>query len=55
MSALLSKQADVIVVGCGPGGATVARGVARAGKKVVLLDRGNDYDASGKLSRTKTH
>jgi choline dehydrogenase-like flavoprotein len=36
-------QADVIVVGTGPGGATTARQLARAGKKVLLLERGIDY------------
>jgi choline dehydrogenase-like flavoprotein len=37
------KQADVVIVGSGPGGATVARGLARAGKQVILLERGKDY------------
>jgi choline dehydrogenase-like flavoprotein len=32
-----------VVVGSGPGGATVARQLARAGKKVILLERGEDY------------
>ena len=36
-------QADVIVVGTGPGGATIARQLARTGKKVLLLERGIDY------------
>ncbi|MGH2521596.1 MAG: FAD-dependent oxidoreductase [Anaerolineales bacterium] len=36
-------EADVVVVGSGPGGATVARGLSRAGKKVILLERGKDY------------
>ncbi len=36
-------QSDVIVVGSGPGGATVARGLARAGKSVLLLERGQDH------------
>jgi choline dehydrogenase-like flavoprotein len=38
-----TKEADVIVVGSGPGGASVARQLARAGKQVVLLERGTDY------------
>jgi choline dehydrogenase-like flavoprotein len=41
--ALMTRQADVAVVGSGPGGATVARQLARAGKKVVLLEMGRDY------------
>ena len=35
-------QADVIVVGSGPGGATTSRQLARAGKKVLLLECGID-------------
>lgn len=34
---------EVIVVGSGPGGATVARELARAGKRVLLLERGQDH------------
>ena len=33
-------QADVIVVGTGPGGASVARELAQKGKNVLLLERG---------------
>ncbi len=36
------KEADIVVVGSGPGGATVARELSRAGKKVTLLEYGKD-------------
>ena len=42
MPAPLTLQADVIVVGSGPGGATVSRELARRGKRVLLLERGID-------------
>ena len=35
--------ADVIVAGSGPGGATVARQLAKSGKKVLILERGYDH------------
>jgi choline dehydrogenase-like flavoprotein len=34
---------DVIVVGSGPGGATVARQLAKGGKQVLIVERGHDY------------
>ena len=43
MGAYIKKQADYVVVGSGPGGATVARELARAGKRVLLIERGHDY------------
>jgi choline dehydrogenase-like flavoprotein len=43
MAAAVSISSDFIVVGSGPGGATVARQLARGGKKVVLLERGRDH------------
>lgn len=43
MSDSASFTADVIVVGSGPGGATVARALARAGKQVAIFERGHDH------------
>lgn len=43
MSAQTTLQSNVIVVGSGPGGATLARQLARDGKEVLLLERGVDY------------
>jgi choline dehydrogenase-like flavoprotein len=45
MSTQQSLQSDVIVVGSGPGGATLARQLARDGKTVLLLERGVDHRA----------
>lgn len=36
-------EADAVVVGSGPGGATVARQLAQAGWRVILLERGKDH------------
>jgi choline dehydrogenase-like flavoprotein len=39
----MAFDADVIVVGSGAGGATLAYACARAGKRVLLLERGHPY------------
>ncbi|MEN6474734.1 MAG: GMC oxidoreductase [Syntrophaceae bacterium] len=38
------KEYDVIVVGSGPAGATVAKKMARAGKSVLILERGMEIN-----------
>jgi len=43
MGAYLRKKAEYVVVGSGPGGATVARELAKAGKEVILLEKGKDH------------
>jgi choline dehydrogenase-like flavoprotein len=43
MKARQILSTDTIIVGSGPGGATVARELAQAGKKVLLLERGIDH------------
>ncbi len=42
-SMTIRQRTDVAVVGTGPGGATVARQLARAGRQVTLLERGRDW------------
>jgi len=36
-------EADIVIIGSGPGGATLAREMAAAGRDVVLLERGSDW------------
>lgn len=35
-------DADVVIAGAGPGGCTLAKELSKKGKKVVLIERGND-------------
>ena len=54
-----TEQADVVVVGSGPGGAVVAKELVEAGKRVVLLEEGppftpDDFELDGTLSMART-
>jgi choline dehydrogenase-like flavoprotein len=40
-------EADAVVVGTGPGGATVGRELAKAGKRIIFVDRGRHPDRVG--------
>ncbi|MFP4039336.1 MAG: GMC family oxidoreductase N-terminal domain-containing protein [Desulfosudaceae bacterium] len=40
---------EVVVVGSGPGGATVARELTRAGRKVIILERGGHNRPRGRM------
>ena len=43
MPGKLMFSADILVVGSGPGGATVARELSKSGKQVLILERGHDH------------
>jgi choline dehydrogenase-like flavoprotein len=40
---MIKTNVDTVVVGSGPGGATVARQLARAGRQVLILEKGLDW------------
>jgi len=48
----IKKQFDAVVVGSGPGGATVARELSLAGKKVLILEWGDNDPVKGSLLQT---
>ena len=45
-------QTDVVVVGSGPGGATVARELAKRGRNVIILERGKHHKWRGNALAT---
>lgn len=52
MQHLEHRSFDAIVIGSGPGGATVARGLSYQGKKVLILERGRSPDIKGTMLQT---
>ncbi len=42
-------KADVVVVGSGPGGATVAKDLVKNGKEVIVIEKGGDNKPSGNV------
>jgi len=40
---IMRERTEFVIIGSGPGGATLARALARAGRSVVLLERGRDW------------
>ncbi|MDB5746368.1 MAG: family oxidoreductase, partial [Massilia sp.] len=51
MTAALSPSWDAIIVGSGPGGATVARQLARHGWRVLVLEQGSAAPLAGTLGQ----
>lgn len=47
------EYADVVIVGCGIAGASIAYNLIKAGKKVIVLEDG--YPGSGETGRTSAH
>jgi choline dehydrogenase-like flavoprotein len=52
MGESVQNEFDTIVVGTGPGGATVARELSRRGRRVVMLERGRNDPIRGSAAQT---
>jgi choline dehydrogenase-like flavoprotein len=44
---------DIIIIGTGAGGGTLARHLAPSGKKILLIERGDGCHASRRTSRPR--
>ena len=56
----MTDHYDVVVIGSGAGGGTLARTLAMSGKRILLLERGNFlprelYDAAGNAFQPRAH
>ena len=49
----MQQDCDVVVIGSGAGGATLAAACARAGKSVLLLERGDRAPANQPHDETR--
>ena len=49
---LIDREFDAIVVGSGPGGASTARGLAEQGRKVLIIEWGDNDPVKGTFTQT---
>ncbi len=52
MDDLTKDHYDAIVIGSGPGGATIARDLTRQGKRVLILERGHGNPIWGTIRQS---
>jgi len=52
MQIFQNKKFDVIVIGSGPGGATVAKSLSIKGRSILILEKGNNDPIKGTILQT---